>query len=70
MREKLKNYGLWVSVSALGLLIVQDAGLLITPDKYAIYSNSILGIFVLLGIISDPASGKFFADKEKDNKAE
>jgi uncharacterized membrane protein len=68
MREKLKNYGLWVAVASLGLLIVQDMGVSLTPDKYNIYVNSILGILVLLGVISNPNSGSGFEDEDNDEE--
>jgi uncharacterized membrane protein len=70
MKEKLKNYGLWISFAALTLLFLQDAGIAISPDKFNLYVNSLLGILVLLGIVSDPKSGKFFVDNKegKDKK--
>lgn len=54
MRNRLKNYGLWTSVAALGLMIVQNSGLQILPEQWDAYVNSILGILILLGIINNP----------------
>lgn len=54
MRNRLKNYGLWTSIAALVFLIIQNSGVPILPEQWDVYVNSILGIFVLLGIISNP----------------
>lgn len=62
--KKYKNYGLWVAVSSLAFMTIQDAGLQITPGQYNAYVDSILGILILLGIISNPKEGKGFGDKE------
>jgi uncharacterized membrane protein len=70
MREKFKNYGLWVAIASLGLLFVQDFGIAITPEKYNVYVNTILGILVLLGVISNPNSGSGFEDDEEDKEEE
>jgi uncharacterized membrane protein len=63
--DRLKNYGLWVAVSSLILMILQDAGIPITPEKYQAYSDIVFTILILLGIISNPSSGKGFKDKEE-----
>ncbi|MDX8367867.1 holin [Cytobacillus sp. IB215665] len=54
--NRYKNYGLWVAVAALGLMIIQDLGLQITPEHYNTYVDAILGILVLLGIINNPTT--------------
>jgi uncharacterized membrane protein len=61
--QKFKNYGLWLTVSSLLFMVVQDSEIQITPEKWDVYVNSILGILVLLGIISNPSHGKGFSDK-------
>lgn len=62
---KYKNYGLWVAVAALVGMILQDAGLAITPEKYDGYVQAILSILVLAGIISNPSKGAGFTDKDE-----
>jgi uncharacterized membrane protein len=62
--KRFKNYGLWVAIASFGFIIAQDFGLQITPEKWNTYVDFILYIFVTLGIISDPKSGKFFSDNE------
>jgi len=60
MMERFKNYGLWLSVASLLLMVLQDAGVNITPEKFNAYVQAILGILVLLGIVSNPKEGKWF----------
>lgn len=62
--NKFKNYGLWVAIAALIGMIVQDAGIQISPEKYQAYVDSILFILVIAGVISNPESGKWFKDKK------
>lgn len=66
--SRLKNYGLWVAVSSLVLMILQDSGVPITPEKYQAYSDIIFTILILLGIINNPTSGKGFKDKKGEGK--
>jgi uncharacterized membrane protein len=61
--ERFKNYGLWLSMSSLTFMLLQDAGVHITPEKYEAYVNSILTILITLGIISNPKEGKWYQDK-------
>jgi uncharacterized membrane protein len=65
MKERLRNYGLWVSIASLLFMIVQDLGLHITPEKWNAYVDLILGILVMLGIISNPKEGKWFSDDKE-----
>lgn len=62
MMERFKNYGLWLSVASLLLMMLQDAGVNITQEKFNAYVQAILGILVLLGIVSNPKEGKWFND--------
>lgn len=62
MMERFKNYGLWLSVASLLLMVLQDAGVNITQEKFNAYVQAILGILVLLGIVSNPKEGKWFND--------
>jgi len=60
---RYKNYGLWVAVSSLILMILQDVGLPITPEKYEAYSQVVFTILILLGIVSNPTTeNKGFGD--------
>ncbi len=63
IKSRLRNYGLWVSIAAFGLLIVQTFGVDITPDKWDGITNAVLEILVLLGVINNPTtSTKGFGD--------
>jgi uncharacterized membrane protein len=62
--KRFKNYGLWVAVAALVGMILQDAGVSITPEKYDAYVNTILTVLVLAGIVNNPSSGRGFRDEE------
>jgi uncharacterized membrane protein len=62
--KRFKNYGLWVAVAALVGMILQDAGISITPEKYDAYVNAILTVLVLAGIVNNPTSGRGFRDEE------
>ena len=73
--ERLKNYGLWVSVFAFLPILAQSLGTynihLILPGNYGDVANALLGILVLLGFINDPTNGKGYFDNDltsKDNK--
>ena len=62
MNSKFKNYGLWVAVAALVGMILQDAGLTITPEKYEAYVQAVLSVLILAGIITNPSLGKGLKD--------
>jgi uncharacterized membrane protein len=66
MIARLKNYGLWIAVSAFALLVAQTAGLNITPEKWNGLVDGFLGILVLAGIINNPTTiaRGFFDDKK------
>lgn len=68
MKDKMKNYGFWMSLISAILIAVQAMGF-----KFdMVYVNEIitafLGVLVVLGIISNPKEGKFFIDKSKKIK--
>lgn len=66
MPNRLKNYGLWVSVASLSFMLIQEFGVQITPEKWELYINSILGILILLGIINNPTTNnRGFGDDER-----
>jgi uncharacterized membrane protein len=63
MKNRLKNYALWISISSFVFMIIQNSGLQITPESWDLYINSILGILILLGIINNPTTNnKGFGD--------
>lgn len=71
MKSKWSNYGVWVSLTAALLLVVQTVGAIFgvefTPDKYDEVTtavNAVLGVLVVLGIVSNPEAGKGYTDKE------
>ena len=59
LKNRLKNYSFWVSLASAILLLVQAVGkplgLVINEELYMSIVNSVLGVFVVLGIISHPA---------------
>ncbi len=59
LKNRLKNYSFWVSLASAILLLVQaigkPLGLVINEEIYMSIVNSVLGVFVVLGIISHPA---------------
>jgi len=69
MNSKWKNYGLWLAIFAYIPLIVEAlAGYDITvvlPGNYEAMYKGLLGIFVLMGIISNPSIGNGYTDRIK-----
>lgn len=69
MKKKWQNYGLWVSLTAAVLLVVQTVGAILgfelAPEKYDEITaavNAVLGVLVVLGIVSNPEAGKGYTD--------
>ena len=67
--SKWKNYGLWVAVVAFIPILTTALGTydisIILPGNYDILCESVLGILVLLGVISNPSQGTGFKDSDK-----
>lgn len=63
-KMRYQNYGLWIAVAALVLMVLQDVGIGISPERYQEYVDKVMYILVLLGIISNPKEGKWFGDKK------
>lgn len=61
--NRFKNYGLWLAVASLGLIIAQAFGLTIAEDKYNEVVNAVLTVLVLAGVVSNPTSGNGFKDE-------
>ncbi|WP_299092218.1 hypothetical protein [uncultured Metabacillus sp.] len=57
---KWKNYGLWVSISSVLYMVLEDLGYQIDLTRWETYVTGILGILAALGIISNPENGKGF----------
>ena len=59
---QLKSYSFWLGISSALLLLVQTIGeplgLEINEEVYMSIINAVLGVFVVLGIISNPANQK------------
>lgn len=62
MNKWYENYGLWIALSSLILMILQDAGINVTPERYNTYVDLILNILIIAGLISSPKLGKGFKD--------
>lgn len=67
-----KTYSFWLGLSSAVLLLIQaigePLGLKINEAQYMAIVNAVLGIFVVLGIISNPASK--VNDNQDNNKIE
>ena len=63
MKEKLNNYGLWVSLFALIGLLLTDFGKM--PANYAQYVEILLYMLVAAGVVSNPGDGKWYKDTPK-----
>ncbi len=69
-KNRWKNYGLWVSIAAFIPLLLSGFGIDLIPN-YEDVVNSLLGILVLAGIISNPTttSAWFRDDKSNDDSS-
>lgn len=56
MKNRLKNYGLWVSVLAFIPMVLEAFGVNLLPDNYDEIVKSLLSILVLAGLISNPST--------------
>ena len=60
-KDRLRNYGFWVSLFALIPLFLQTFGSAsILPENYEEITNLILSILVALGIANNPTTGKWY----------
>lgn len=60
--SRWSNLGLWLSIASLLYLVLSDFGIIITPEKYSLYIETISSILLMAGIISNPKDGKFYLD--------
>jgi phi LC3 family holin len=56
IKSRLRNKTFWVSMASAIVLLTQQLGLNIFPSNWSDILNSVLGIFILLGIIIDPST--------------
>lgn len=69
IRDRLKNYGLWISVAALIPMVLKGFNINILPDNYDQIVTAILSILVMAGILSDPTTEcKGFLDDSNECK--
>ncbi|MDD4211218.1 MAG: phage holin [Clostridia bacterium] len=72
LKEKMKNYGFWMSLTAAVILVLQTFGktfgFSINDEAINSIVNSICGVLIVLGIISNPTSGKSFLDKPENKE--
>lgn len=61
--KRLKNYGLWLAVASLVVMVLQDAGVNIAPERYQAYVDAVLTILVLAGIVNNPSQGTGYRDE-------
>lgn len=66
IKQRIRNYGLWVSFASLVLLVAQAFGVQIDVGKYNDAVNAILALLVSLGIINNPTTeNKGYGDDVK-----
>ncbi|MEK4894166.1 hypothetical protein MHH74_29520 [Bacillus sp. FSL M7-0996] len=63
MQEKFKNYGLWVALFALLGMVLMDTVPHFNLGRYQEYVDMTLYILIAASVVSNPSSGKWFADK-------
>lgn len=62
MKDKLKNYGFWLSLAGAIVIFLQAVGIRINVPYVNEIITAFMGILVVLGIISNPSSGKGYKD--------
>lgn len=70
-KNRLRNYGLWVSIAALIPLTLSAFGINFTnQDKYMELINAILTVLVGLGLVNNPSTENrwFKDDREEETK--
>jgi phi LC3 family holin len=66
--NRLRNYGFWISLAALVLMLLKAFGVYIGDQQFNEIVNAILGILVLLGIINNPTTNNkgYMDDQSQD----
>lgn len=70
--NRLKNYGLWISIAAFIPMFLKGIGHDVIPANYNELVSSLLSILVVAGIINNPQTENkgFLDDNKDDNKVE
>ena len=58
-KVRFKNKTFWVALASAIVLLTQQLGLEIFPENIMDIVNTVLMIFVILGVISDPTTHGF-----------
>ena len=67
LKDRLKNYALWVSLIALIPMLCEGFGINVLPANYEELSMAILGILVLLGLVNNPTTqNRGYKDDKRD----
>lgn len=56
IKARLRNYGLWVAVAALVLIVLQTFGVPVVEADYYKVFYALMSVLVLLGIVIDPTT--------------
>lgn len=56
IKDRLRNYGLWVSVAALIPMVLKGFNINILPENYDQIIIAILSILVMAGILNNPTT--------------
>ncbi len=62
MPKRFKNYGLWVAIGSLVVMVANDAFNVAPPDVEK-YVDVGLTIGIAAGVINNPSKGKGFKDQ-------
>ncbi|WP_055070823.1 phage holin [Clostridium massiliamazoniense] len=69
IRDRLKNYGLWISIAALIPMVLKGFNINILPENYDQIVTAILSILVMAGILNNPTTEcKGFLDDSTESK--
>lgn len=59
-KEKLGNYGFWLSLAGAVVYLLQACGIKIEQPVVEGVVNGVCGVLIVLGIINNPNKGKFY----------
>lgn len=65
MKDRLKNYGFWLSLASGIIILLQAFGLKVDVPYVNEIITGILGVLVILGIINNPKDGAGFTDTKE-----
>jgi phi LC3 family holin len=72
MKARLHNYGFWMSLASALVLCAQALAPLFgfhlpagIDVKVSTAVTALLGVLTVLGVVSNPKEGKFYADEKK-----